>query len=101
MALAYNLAIEESRSDPAIMVFVHDDVLLCDFYWVEHLLQALERFQIVGLSGNKRRVPRQPSWMYLDTQFTPDDYENFSGVVGHGESLPEPAMRARRVHAEN
>lgn len=85
---AYNLAIEESRPDPAILVFIHDDVLLCDFYWAQHLLEALERFQVVGLCGNKRRVPGQPSWMYLDDRFTRDDFSNFSGVIGHGEGLP-------------
>lgn len=88
LSSAYNVAIEESKADPAILVFCHDDLLLCDFFWVERLLESLRAFQIVGLSGNRRRVPRQPSWMYLDDRFTRDDFENFSGVVGHGEGLP-------------
>ena len=88
LSSVYNIAIEESKTDPAILVFIHDDVLLCDFYWAEHLLQALQKFQIVGLSGNKRRVPKQPSWMYLDDKFTCDSFEHFSGVIGHGDGLP-------------
>jgi GT2 family glycosyltransferase len=27
--------------------------------------------------------------MYIDERFTSDSYENFSGVVGHGEGLPQ------------
>jgi hypothetical protein len=88
LPVVYNTAIEEARSDPAILVFIHDDVLLCDFYWAQHLLEALDRFQLVGLSGNRRRVPGQPSWMYVDEHFTRDDPGNFSGVVGHGEGMP-------------
>lgn len=84
----YNIAIEESRNDPAILVFIHDDVLLCDFYWSEHLIEALEMFSIVGLCGNKRRVPGQCSWMFLDSKFTRDDDANLSGVVGHGKNFP-------------
>lgn len=84
----YNRAIDEAKEDPAILVFMHDDVLLCDFYWAEHLLDAMTNFSIVGLCGNKRRVPRQPSWMYLDDLYTCDDATNFSGIIGHGEQLP-------------
>jgi GT2 family glycosyltransferase len=85
----YNTAIDESRSDPGILIFCHDDLMLCDYFWVDRLLQAFREFQIVGLCGNRRRLPRQPSWRYLDERFTSDTFENFSGVVGHGEGLPK------------
>jgi tetratricopeptide (TPR) repeat protein len=94
----YNTAIEESRSDPAILVFIHDDVFLSDYYWGEHLLKALSHFDIVGLAGNRRRVPRQASWMYLDDQFTRDNYDNLSGVLGHGD--PFPNLRQLSVYGE-
>lgn len=84
----YNLAIEEARVDPAILVFIHDDVYLTDYYWAEHLHDGLKSFDIVGLAGNRRRVPGQASWMYLDGQFQRDHDENLSGVIGHGESFP-------------
>src|SRR5262245_5525184 len=29
----YNLAIEEAKSEPAVLVFVHDDVHLLDYFW--------------------------------------------------------------------
>jgi hypothetical protein len=84
----YNIAIEEARSDPAILVFIHDDVYLTDYYWAEHLHEGLTAFEMVGLAGNRRRVPRQASWMYLNGQFERDQDENLSGVIGHGDSFP-------------
>jgi hypothetical protein len=88
LATVYNIAIEESKDDPAFLIFIHDDVYLNDFHWANHLLQALQVFQVVGLAGNKRRVPRQPSWMYLDDKFARDSKPNLSGVLGHGDGFP-------------
>lgn len=94
----YNTAIEESRADPALLIFIHDDVYLSDYYWVEHLCEALRHFDLVGLAGNRRRVPRQASWMYLDGQFTRDNYDNLSGVLGHGNPFPD--LRQLSVYGE-
>jgi len=94
----YNIAIEEARIDPAILIFIHDDVYLSDYYWAERLLEALTHFDLVGLAGNRRRVPRQASWMYLDDQFTRDNDDNLSGVIGHGE--PFPNLKELSVYGE-
>jgi tetratricopeptide (TPR) repeat protein len=85
----YNTAIEEARADPAVLVFIHDDVYLSDYYWSDHLHRSLRRFDLVGLVGNRRRVPGQVSWMFLDENFTTDNYDNFSGVLGHGQPFPD------------
>jgi GT2 family glycosyltransferase len=87
----YNLAIQESAQNPAILLFVHDDVFLLDFYWIDQIHHALTRFDIVGLAGNKRRVPRQPAWLFVDRNehgFVVDRRENLSGIVGHGQECP-------------
>ncbi len=89
LPMVYNTAIDESARDPALLVFVHDDVFLNDFHWATHLLGALETFHLVGLAGNRRREPRQPSWMYLDDQFRRDHGANLSGVIGHGRGFPD------------
>ncbi len=94
----YNTAIAESKADPAILIFIHDDVYLSDYYWAEHLHDALAHFDLVGLAGNRRRVPRQASWMYLDDQFTRDNHDNLSGVLGHGD--PFPNLRQLSVYGE-
>jgi len=88
LPLLYNQAINEAKNNPAILVFVHDDVHLADFFWCDHLIRGLNQFQIIGLAGNKRRVPRQPAWAFIDEQFTWDARENLSGVVGHGPGFP-------------
>ena len=94
----YNTAIEEARRDSAILVFIHDDVYLSDFHWADQLHRSLRSFDLVGLVGNRRRVPGQASWMFLDPHFKCDSYDNFSGVLGHGE--PFPNLKQLSVYGE-
>jgi len=84
----YNAAIEAARYDPAILVFVHDDVHLCDYYWSLRLMEAVAHFDLVGLIGNRRRAPRQPSWAYPEQLFVRDSDENLIGLVGLGKGYP-------------
>jgi len=84
----YNEVIMESKNDPATLVFAHDDLHLLDFFWFFRVTDGLENFDIVGLAGNRRRVPRQPSWIFPDDNFKQDKPENLSGVVGHGRTFP-------------
>ena len=88
----YNSVIEESKADPCMLVFAHDDLHLLDYYWIEQLAAGLQRFQIIGLAGNKRRVPRQPSWAFVDAKPTWDQRENLSGLVGHGPGFPPSVL---------
>ena len=94
LARVYNTAIRESASRPAVLIFVHDDVHLLDFYWPTRILQGLAKFDILGLAGNRRRVARQPAWRFLDDRFTRDDPGNLSGVVAHGKSWPADHISA-------
>ena len=41
------------------------------------------------MAGNKRRVPKQPSWAFIDDKLTWDGSENLSGFVGHGKGIPD------------
>lgn len=83
----YNSAIAESANKDVILLFIHDDVHLCDFYWADRLREGLSAFDIVGLAGNRRRVPRQAGWVFLDERLTRDGREHLSGMVGHGSAL--------------
>jgi hypothetical protein len=80
LSKVYNQAIEESISKPAILVFVHDDVLLCDFFWGDRIRDGLSKFDIIGIAGNTRRLGNQPSWAYFDKSLTWDDPANLSGA---------------------
>jgi hypothetical protein len=90
----YNQAIRESRSNPAVLVFLHDDLHFVDFFWPLHLMDALRSFQVVGVAGNRRRVPYQPSWVFLDTDGTSDESQNLSGAVAHGKGFPPDSVNA-------
>lgn len=98
--LAFDVACGNTRGLPAVyneamaraapgeaLLFVHDDIWLDDPQWVDKLLLALQRFDVVGLAGNRRRVPRQPAWLYLqvDGDKAVLDAPNLSGAVAHGE----------------
>lgn len=68
----YNQAIRESIADPAILVFAHDDLHILDYFWFHRIVEGLSNFNVIGLAGNRRRVPMQPSWAFIDTNFTWD-----------------------------
>ncbi len=82
----YNAALDRAGADEALL-FVHDDVWLDDPQWVEKVIAGLRRYDVVGLAGNRRRVRRQPAWLYLDVQQDRFllDAPNLSGAVAHGK----------------
>ncbi len=88
LSAVYNDAIRQAANDPALLVFVHDDVWICDFFWTDQLREALQSFAVVGLAGNRRRLPFQPSWAFIADSMTWDAQEYLSGVVGWGAGFP-------------
>jgi GT2 family glycosyltransferase len=88
LSTVYNAAIDHAKDNPAILVFIHDDISLVDFYWVERIYEAAAKFDIAGLAGNTRRVPYQPAWAFVNAQFEWDERQYLSGVVGHGKGFP-------------
>ena len=68
-------------SEDDVLLFVHDDVWLHDFYVVEHVEEGLARFDVVGVAGNPTRVAQQKAWHTVDgDKWAP----NLSGAVAHG-----------------
>lgn len=88
----YNHAIAEAASSPAILVFLHDDLLIGDFFWARRIVEGLEHFDVIGLAGNTRRVPFQPTWAHVNLDFAWDDRAHLSGVVAHGDAFPPAAV---------
>jgi hypothetical protein len=86
LPLLYNTALSEAAKDPAILIFMHDDVHICDFFWPAHISEGLSSFDILGVAGNRRRTPRQPAW-HLDSNFAADK-GYLSGMVAHGKGFP-------------
>jgi GT2 family glycosyltransferase len=79
----YNERITAEEAD-AILVFVHDDVWIEDFFLAHRLLDALKTYDVVGVAGNRRRLQNQCAWAYVDDKFTRDEHANLSGLVAHG-----------------
>jgi len=88
LPVVYNEAISDAERDPAILVFIHDDVHLCDFYWPGRIYESLQAFDVVGVAGGKKRVARQPAWASIEDARAPDGRNNLSGIVGHGNGFP-------------
>jgi hypothetical protein len=88
LPVLYNIALREAASDPAVLIFIHDDVEILDLFWPVHLGFGLRMFDVIGVAGNKRRLPHQPAWYYKDSNFTIDDQEHLSGMVAHGSNWP-------------
>lgn len=88
----YNSVIESTEDPNTILIFAHDDIFLCDYYWIDQIINGLETFDIVGIAGNTRRIPYQPSWAFTDLRFTWDEPEFLSGVIGHGNTFPPDSL---------
>lgn len=78
----YNERIQ-SPDSPEILVFIHDDVWLDDYWLSERLLEGLNRFDVLGVAGNRRRAPGQPGWFWIE-EGVRDDVAQLSGAVAHG-----------------
>jgi GT2 family glycosyltransferase len=79
----YNERIEAANPD-SILVFVHDDVWIDDIFFSQRVIEGLDRFDVIGVVGNRRRVGAQPAWIYTDLEFQVDRAEYLSGAVAHG-----------------
>ena len=68
-----------------ILVFIHDDVWIDDYFLADRVIEGLRTFDVIGVAGNRRRVPRQPGWAILDAQRTLDDRVNLTGGIAHSK----------------
>jgi GT2 family glycosyltransferase len=84
LPVIYNEILELADQD-SIVVFIHDDVWIDDYFFSQRLNEALAVFDVVGVAGNRRRVPFQPAWPFVDRLGTWDQRENLSGSVAHGQ----------------
>lgn len=77
----------QTQGDTDIHVFLHDDVWLNDPLLLQKIRSGLRRFDMIGVAGNRRRIPRQPAWLFShqdeNGQFV-WDFAHLSGVISHG-----------------
>jgi len=80
----YNRQIQAANREQ-ILVFAHDDVWLDDLHFAARVRQALQRFDVVGVAGNRRRRPGADTWAFGEDG--EPDRGWLSGSIGHG---PQP-----------
>lgn len=81
----FNESIDQSDEDTTL-IFIHDDVWIDEPNFVDDVAKGLACFDVIGIAGNKRRLPNQPGWAFVDLQFTWDDKSNLSGQVAHSKT---------------
>lgn len=85
LPLVYNAGLAQCAAED-LVVFVHDDVRLDDYHLADRLAEALSKYDVVGVAGNRRRQAGQPGWGFVDVQGRWDEPQYLSGSVAHGES---------------
>jgi hypothetical protein len=82
----YNRAIDQAEDDE-VLVFMHDDVWIDETdAFADILFDGLTHFDVIGVAGNRRRLPKQPAWAFIDEKFTRDNPEHLSGRIAHGKN---------------
>lgn len=70
------------------LIFVHDDVYIHDWFFLERLQDAFRQFDVVGVAGNTAADWLQPSWMLkFDSSLSGigvQDRSKLSGAISHG-----------------
>jgi GT2 family glycosyltransferase len=80
----YNENLAAAAND-SVVVLLHDDVWIDDLFFYQRVIEGLRTFDVIGVAGNRRRVPQQPAWAFVNSQMTWDDRVNLSGAVAHGQ----------------
>ncbi len=79
----YNAAIQ--AEDPEdILVFMHDDVWIDDYFFADRVVEGLESFDMIGVAGVTQPVPGQIGWVMPGNQSAHANVENLSGRLAHG-----------------
>lgn len=78
----YNAALA-NPGNADLVVFIHDDVWIDQADFADQVIEGLDRFDVIGVAGNRRRMKGQTSWLLIDGNW--DQQQYLSGSVGHGE----------------
>ena len=80
----YNEQIAAAAPDEAL-VFMHDDVWLDDYFFVERVLSGLGQFDVIGLTGSRKRRPNQKAWSFVEDPAVRDNPQFLSGRIAQGQ----------------
>lgn len=80
----YNEAIN-SGADDEILVFIHDDVWIDDYWFTKRIEEGLRLFDVIGVAGNTRLPDEHVAWAFKNPSME-WDHPHLSGRVAHGNS---------------
>ena len=80
----YNEALD-SQGMEEVIAFIHDDVWIEDAFFVERIFSGLSQFDVIGLTGSRKRREHQMAWSFVSDPAIRDD-EYLSGRISQGES---------------
>ena len=78
----YNRAID-TDNEHDILVFLHDDVFIDDYFIGQRIVEGLKNFDVIGLAGTRRRLPGQQIWASIDEDLQVFDMKYLSGMLAH------------------
>lgn len=91
LSMCYNDAIKKHINDDKILVFVHDDIALLDYYWPLRVIESLNHYDIAGVAGNVRHEINFPSWAHSHSDGNNviwDEDRYLSGSMLHSDTWP-------------
>lgn len=94
----YNERIAAEGGDD-ILVLIHDDVWIDDYFLADRILEGMERYDVLGVAGTPRRLPGQYGFPILDPASVALGKTNLSGAIAHGTSPFAPVTRLGDVPA--
>lgn len=84
LPVLYNRAIEHDDG-AQVLVFMHDDVWIDDYFFAERVLSGLSQFDVLGLAGTRKRRPRQKAWSFVSDPAVRDDPDFMSGRIAQAD----------------
>jgi GT2 family glycosyltransferase len=75
----YNRRIQQSTN--TILVFVHDDVWIEDYFLADRVIDGLNVYDVIGVAGNRRLIDSHVAWHLNNGVW---DFPHLSGSVAHG-----------------
>ena len=72
-----------AASESDILLFVHDDVWIDDYFIADRIVDGLSHNDVIGVAGNTRIPDEHVGWCFKNEQYE-WDLPNLSGAVAHG-----------------
>jgi hypothetical protein len=91
LSKCYNEAINQLKNTDKILVFVHDDVALLDYYWPLRTIEVLKNYDVAGVAGNVRHQINYPGWAHSHVEngsLIWEDDSYLSGCMLHDSVWP-------------